>query len=153
MSRLARALLPTARRALCLPPAQGAQDAALLAAAYDALDGFLAEPVASRYLRAVRSLDELSRLRRSAGEIDRLARRSLDAELDRLERLSVAATPVDALRSLPADARAGRRIQALAALLEAHRSIAQRVRAPERLRAKLEVVSDVRPRRQTERRR
>jgi hypothetical protein len=134
MSRLARALLPIAHRALSLPAAH--DDENTLAEAYDALDGFLAVPVASRYLRATRALRALSLHRRRSVELGRLARRSIDAQLERLAR---AGTDVDELRSLPADPRAGRRLQALAALLEAHRAVAVRVRAPEKLRAKVVV--------------
>jgi len=139
MSTLARALLPIAHQTLALPCA-GDDDEPLLRTAYDALDGFLAEPIASRYLSAVRALAALSRLRRRSVELGRLARRALDFQLDRLGQLAVPGVPVEALRALPADPRAGRRIQALAGLLEAHREIAQRVRAPERLRARIEVV-------------
>ena len=137
MSRLARALLPVAHGALALPATAG--DEALLEGAYDALDGFLAEPIAARYLRAVRALRTLSAHRRRSPEIQRLSRRSLDAELDKLER-SQAGLGIVGLRSLPADPSAGRRIAALALLLEAHREIAQRVRAPEQLRARVEVL-------------
>jgi hypothetical protein len=136
MSALARALLPIAHRALTLPHAPEAVDAPARGCAYDALDGFLGEPIASRYLMAVRALGALSRLRRRGVELARLAQRSLDHELDRL---SLPGDAIETLRALPADPRAGRRIQALAGLLEAHREIAQRVRAPERMRARLQV--------------
>jgi hypothetical protein len=146
MSRLARALLPIAHRALSLPPAL--DDENTLAEAYDALDGFLAVPVASRYLRATRALRALSLHRRRSVELGRLARRSIDAQL---ARLAEAGAPVEALRALPADPRAGRRLQALAALLETHRAVASRVRAPEKLRAK--VIVQKTPGRRGDRRR
>jgi hypothetical protein len=136
MSALARSLLPIAHRVLTLPQAPEPVDAPVRGCAYDALDGFLAEPIASRYLVAVRALGALSRLRKRGVELARLARRSLDHELDRLP---LPCDAVETLRALPADPRAGQRIQALAGLLEAHREIAQRVRAPERLRARLQV--------------
>lgn len=145
MNVLARALLPVAHRALALPPARPLEDEPRLLAALDAIDGFLAQPVASRYLVATRTLDELTRLRRRSAQVDILARRSLDAELVRLQTRAVlpagegaeGTDPIDALRALPADPRAGRRLQALGALLEAHRELALRSRAPETHRAKM----------------
>ena len=142
MNRLARALLPIAHRALALPPSQRHDDEDLLAAALDSLDGFLAVPTPSRYLIALRALGSLSRLRRRSADVDRLARRSINAELDRLDTRALAGAPIEALRSLPADPRVGRRIQALTALLDAHRELALRVRAPERLRAKVTVPGE-----------
>ena len=155
MNVLARALVPIAQHALSLPVARPVEDEPLLAAALDAVDGFLATPCASRYLTAARSLSDLARLRTRSTQVETLARRSLRYELDRLDTLlgdesvgtpAVAgaepaapsmATVISPLRSLPPDPRAGRRIQALAALIEAHHTIAQRVRAPEQHRARL----------------
>ncbi len=142
MNTLARALVPIAHRAFCLPVARPIEDEPLLAFALDAIDGFLAAPVASRYLTAARALGELTRLRRRSTTLEKLARRSLDVELGRLDALlptpgSDQPSAIEQLRALPPDPRAGRRIQALAALLEAHRALAVRVRAPEQHRARI----------------
>ena len=149
MSRLAQALLPVAHNALALPATAG--DERLLATAYDTLDSFLAQPIAARYLRAVRALRSLSAHRRRSPELRRLSQRSLDAELDKFERAQPGLAVVG-LRSLPADPSAGRRIAALALLLEAHREIAQRVRAPETHRARVNVVPSKPDRRSRDRR-
>ena len=148
MNPLARALVPIAHRALCLPAGRPAEDEPVLAAALDAIDGFLAAPVASRYLAAARALGALTRLRRRSTQIEKLARRSLHVELDRLA--SVLGSPssdetsaIDRLRALPPDPRAGRRVQALVALLEVHRALALRVRAPEQHRARLALPEQV----------
>jgi hypothetical protein len=148
LSELPRRLAATAARTLALPAAPDAEDPGLQAAALDAIDEFIASPVAHRYLAAVRALSQLSRLRRRSGGIERLARRAIDAELDQLEQSALlpqaaeGATLIEQLRALPADPRTPRRLQALAALLEAHREIALRVRAPERLRARLEMPAE-----------
>jgi hypothetical protein len=142
MSELARALVPIAHRALALPASRSSEDAPLLAGALDAIDGFLAEPVASRYLRAARALAELTRLRRRTTELEKLARRSLSIELGRLESMlpvddDAATSAAAELQALPPDPRAGLRVRALVALLEAHAELAVRVRAPERHRARM----------------
>ena len=137
MVRLARALVPVAHRALSLPPAPPAEDEPLLESALDAIDGFLADPAASRYLYAARSLGALTRLRRRTTQVTTLARRSLDGELARLSTSALLEGELGVLSALPPDPRAGRRLQALGALLEVHRALAVRVRAPETHRAKI----------------
>ncbi|MEO6954483.1 MAG: hypothetical protein ABI321_21980 [Polyangia bacterium] len=137
--RLARALVPVAHGALSLPRARASEDEPLLEAALEAIDAFLEAPEASRYLVATRTLRTLSRLRQRSTDLEKLARRSLDGELERLRVRAVLPDEetLDRLRALPPDPRAGRRLQALGALLEAHRLLAVRVRAPETHRAKI----------------
>ncbi len=147
MNALARALIPVAHRALSLPSVRPAEDEPTLLAALAAIDGFLAQPVASRYLVANRSLDALARLRGRSPQIEKLATRAVEAELGKLRSRALlpegvtgdgsTEDPLRVLAALPPDPRAGRRLQALGALLEAHRALALRVRAPEVHRARL----------------
>jgi hypothetical protein len=148
MIRFARTLVAAAARTLALPPSpepHDAEDARLETVALGAIDAYVASPFAHRYLAAMRALASLSCLRRRAAGTERLARRALDAEIDRLAQSALLPRTDDGeraleqLRALPADARAPRRLQALTALLEAHRAIALRVREPERLRAPMEM--------------
>ena len=150
--RLSRALIPLAHRALSLPAAAPEEDEPHLSRALDAIDGFLAAPVGSRYLMAARSLAALSRLRGRSTQVQMLARRALDGQLARLEERGVLGEQLGVLRDLPPDPRAGRRLQALGALLEAHRAIAVRVREPESHRAKIVAPARGRAARKTERR-
>lgn len=145
MNALARALIPTAHRALCLPSVRPSEDEPQLLAALSAIDAFLERPVASRYLVANRTLNALARLRGRSPQLERLASRSLEVELGKLRSRALlpeaAASgdldPLTILGALPPDPRAGRRLQALSALLEVHRALALRVRAPEAHRARL----------------
>jgi hypothetical protein len=145
MNALAQALIPTAHRALSLAPVRPSEDEPMLLAALTAVDHFVANPSASRYLVAHRSLNALARLRGRSPQIERLATRSVEAELGRLRTRALLpdsssegeVDPIAVLAGLPPDPRAGRRLQALAALLEAHRALALRVRAPEAHRARL----------------
>ena len=147
MNALARALIPVAHRALSLPSVRPAEDEPALLAALAAIDGFLTQPLASRFLVANRSLDALARLRGRSPQIEKLATRAVESELGKLRSRALlpesiaggGATedPLLVLAALPPDPRAGRRLQALAALLEAHRALALRVRAPEAHRARL----------------
>jgi hypothetical protein len=124
-ARLARALLPVAMRSLRTLPA--GEHAAALAA----LDHFLARPVPSTFLRAVRELGQA----RGRLLIERTARTTLlRARNDGLAALrevpGLPAALVDRLAAtLPAELRGGQRLQALAALARGYHELAARVAA------------------------
>jgi hypothetical protein len=127
VSRMAATLFPLAVRLHRDVPAE-AQTAALAA-----LDGFLAQPSPSAFMRATRELRGAITAHRFSHATRALSGRAFGRALDRLNATDILDEERrGVLASLPVDVRAARRLDALAALLQAHDELATRVRAPQK---------------------
>jgi hypothetical protein len=122
---LARALLGHAVVAFRVLPETSRE------AGFAAIDRFVADPRPSRFLSAVRELDELRRRGLIESTAATTMRRGRAAGLDSLRAVpGFPAAITDRLeQGLPLDARSGQRLQALAALASSYEGLAGQVAA------------------------